>query len=140
MLNEMMKTRLEIETRDNGNTTMKNVSVYDALKMPHIDINSYPILSNLMAKHGERLFSQLANEIYYGGYVKRQQELVDRQAKLDGYSMPTSLDYKKLTGLKTEAVEKLAKFRPETLGQASRISGISPGDIAVLMVHLRRKI
>jgi tRNA uridine 5-carboxymethylaminomethyl modification enzyme len=58
--------------------------------------------------------------------------------KLEGFSIPKNTDYSALIGLKKEAREKLAVFKPETLGQASRISGVSPGDISVLMVYLGR--
>jgi len=74
----------------------------------------------------------------YGGYFKRQQIEVEKLRRTEGVDIPASFDYGSVTGLRNEAREKLVKFRPSTLGQASRISGVSPADLGILMVHLKR--
>lgn len=76
-------------------------------------------------------------EALYGGYVKRQEEEIEKLKKLDGQRIPPEVDYFAITNLRTEARQKLSALRPESLGYASRISGVSPADIAVLAVYLK---
>ena len=74
--------------------------------------------------------------IKYQGYIDRQLRQVEEMRKLEGRPLPTDLDYRSLSGLRLEARQKLAQIRPRNLGQASRVSGVSPADVAVLMVYL----
>ena len=75
-------------------------------------------------------------QIKYEGYISRQTGEVLRQIKLESRELPSTLDYKKITGLRIEAAQKLSDMRPATIGQASRISGVSPADISVLLIYL----
>jgi tRNA uridine 5-carboxymethylaminomethyl modification enzyme len=77
--------------------------------------------------------------VKYAGYVARQQTEVDRQKRLSAKRIPASFDYGRLDQLRAEAREKFARVRPTNLAQASRISGITPADIALVMVHLEGK-
>ncbi len=77
-------------------------------------------------------------ELKYEGYLKRQQNQIQRQARMEGALLPTGIDYLSITGLRTEAAQKLSEIRPLSLGQASRISGVNPADMAVLAVWLER--
>ncbi len=77
-------------------------------------------------------------ELKYAGYVARQEEMVRKMDQLESWAIPSNFDYPGLTNITMEAREKLAKIQPETLGQASRISGVSPADISVLMVLLKK--
>lgn len=77
--------------------------------------------------------------IKYEGYIKKEADQVDRMRRLEGKRLPEDLDYSLLKGLSMEAREKLSTIRPETVGQASRISGVSPADIAMLMVYLEKR-
>ena len=79
---------------------------------------------------------QVEIEIKYEGYIKRQRAAVDEMRRLENRLLPEQVDYKGITGLRKEAQEKLGKIRPRSLGQASRISGVSPADISVLIVWL----
>jgi tRNA uridine 5-carboxymethylaminomethyl modification enzyme len=79
---------------------------------------------------------QIAIEQKYAGYIRRQQEQIERFKKLEHKKLPPGLDYQKLHGLSNEAKVKLAKLRPLSVGQAGRIAGVSPADVAVLLVHL----
>ena len=79
---------------------------------------------------------QVVWDVKYAGYVARQQVDVDRQRRLSSKRIPASFDYSRLTQLRTEAREKFERVRPGDLAQASRISGVTPADIALLMVHL----
>lgn len=84
------------------------------------------------------IFEQVEIEIKYEGYIKRQQAQIDEMRRLEKKLIPTDMDYREISGLRLEAAEKLAKIRPASIGQASRISGVSPADISVLLIHLAR--
>ncbi len=75
----------------------------------------------------------------YDGYIKKQQEQVDRMQRLEGKLLPEAIDYSSITGLRDEAKEKLAEVRPRSVGQAGRISGVSPADVSVLLVWLESR-
>jgi tRNA uridine 5-carboxymethylaminomethyl modification enzyme len=77
--------------------------------------------------------------VKYAGYVKRQLSEVNRQKRLEELRLPESIDYAEVRGLRIEARQKLSAIRPVTLGQASRISGVSPADISVLLIWLGLK-
>ena len=78
-------------------------------------------------------------QIKYEGYIRRQEEQVARFKKLERIALPEDFTYRGLPGLSNEVVEKLESIRPRSLGQAARISGITPAAIAVLQVHLKRQ-
>ena len=80
---------------------------------------------------------QVEIRLKYEGYIKRQLRQVEEFTRLEERRLPRDLDYDKVTGLRLEAREKLKKIRPESFGQASRISGVSPADISVLMMYTR---
>ena len=78
-------------------------------------------------------------EIKYEGYVKKQLLEVKRNEKMEARALPQDIDYTQVKGLRIEAQQKLNKVKPITLGQASRISGVSPADISVLLIYLENK-
>ncbi len=78
-------------------------------------------------------------EIKYAGYLRRQERQVEEMKRLEGWTLPAGLDYESMEGLRLEAREKLSQIRPLNLGQAARVSGVSPADIAALMVHLEKE-
>ena len=78
-------------------------------------------------------------QIKYEGYIKLQEEQVERFRKLETKVLPENLDYEKISGISLEARQKLNKFKPHSIGQASRISGISPADISVLLVYMQQQ-
>ncbi len=81
---------------------------------------------------------ELEVSVKYAGYIGKQQERIDRQRKMESTPLPADLDYQHLKGISLEAAQKLAELRPATLGMASRISGVSPADITVLMIYLEQ--
>ena len=81
---------------------------------------------------------QVEISVKYEGYIQRQQKQVEELRRMERHKLPPDLDYQAIQGLRLEAREKLAKVRPQNLGQASRISGVSPADIAALMIYLER--
>lgn len=86
-----------------------------------------------------RLVKRVETEIKYAGYIEKQQREVERFASLESKKLPDDIDYSTIKGIRIEAAQKLQKFRPQSIGQASRISGISPADISVLLVYLSRR-
>lgn len=99
---------------------------YDSLASVDID---RPILSDEVLREAEI-------EIKYAGYIKRQKAQAEQFRKLEAKPLPTNLDYNAITGLRLEARQKLSQIRPENIGRASRISGVSPADISVLLIYL----
>ena len=82
---------------------------------------------------------QVEVEIKYEGYIKKQLLQVEEMRKLEGKALPGDLDYDQISGLRLEAVEKLKRVKPLNIGQASRISGVSPADISVLLIWLEQQ-
>ena len=77
-------------------------------------------------------------QVKYAVYLNKEKELVERMSQMEGLAIPKQFDYQKIQSLSAEAREKLIRIRPETLGQASRISGINPSDVQILMVYMGR--
>ena len=110
----------------------------ELIKRPELD---YEKLAEVDEKRPELAFDvqeQVNIEIKYEGYIKRQVQQVAQFKKLEGRKLPENFDYAQVNSLRKEAVQKLNKIQPSTIGQASRISGVSPADISVLMVYLER--
>ena len=84
----------------------------------------------------ERVLGELITSCRYSGYMEKQRAAIEREKKMASRALPPDLDYLNMHGLRLEARQKLDKIRPLDLGQAARISGVSPADITVLMVHL----
>ena len=138
ILEALRQNKISIRMDENDGRSKQNISAYEALRNPAFLYMEYDIYRNLIVKFGEPIFVMILNEIRYEGYIFRQDKRIERLKKLENFMIPSKIEYDKLKGLKKEAIQKLTMFRPETLGQASRISGVSPGDISVLMVYLHR--
>ena len=85
------------------------------------------------------LLEELETEIKYEGYIRKQQEQVERFEKLENKKIPADIEYSLLRGLSAEAAQRLSEYKPETIGQAGRIAGVSPADLAVLLVHVEQR-
>jgi tRNA uridine 5-carboxymethylaminomethyl modification enzyme len=85
-----------------------------------------------------QVIEQVEIQVKYEGYIARQQQEVERQQAQESTALPTDIDYNKVAGLSVEVKQKLMRVRPATLGQASRISGVTPAAISLLMIHLKR--
>ncbi|MCE2744409.1 MAG: tRNA uridine-5-carboxymethylaminomethyl(34) synthesis enzyme MnmG [Burkholderiales bacterium] len=124
----------------------REYNLYDLLKRPDV---SYQNLSTLSKENGELalsnplqqcdLISQLEIEVKYAGYVLRQQAEVERGASNESIRLPADFDYSGVTGLSKEVQQKLNTHKPETIGQAGRIQGITPAAISLLLVHLKKR-
>ena len=91
-------------------------------------LDNYPVEST----------EQASIQIKYGTYIQKEKDLVEKMSQMEELQIPESFDYRKLVSLGNEAREKLSRIRPATLGQASRISGINPSDVQILMVFMGR--
>jgi tRNA uridine 5-carboxymethylaminomethyl modification enzyme len=84
------------------------------------------------------IHDQVETEVKYEGYIERQRNEVSRREAQDSTPLPEDIDYRTVRGLSIEAQHKLSQHRPETIGQAARISGVTPAAISLLLVHLKR--
>jgi tRNA uridine 5-carboxymethylaminomethyl modification enzyme len=100
--------------------------------------DALPKLKEILKKYSKDAVEQASIQIKYEVYIEKEKELVQRMSQLEELEIPESFDYKKIISLGNEAREKLTRIRPQTLGQASRISGINPSDVQILMVFMGR--
>jgi tRNA uridine 5-carboxymethylaminomethyl modification enzyme len=112
------------------------VSLGDLLRRPQITYDDLSPIDRNRPNLSPEVIKTVETDVKYAGYIKRELAEVERQKKLENKFIPNNLDYGKIKGLRLEAGQKLAKFRPATVGQASRISGVSPADISVLLLFL----
>jgi tRNA uridine 5-carboxymethylaminomethyl modification enzyme len=94
--------------------------------------------ADIRAHYPDEIWSLLENDLKYAGYITRQEDMLQRTAKMEDKAIPATLDYTAIHGLKNEARQRLQQIRPATLGQAGRIQGVTPADIALLAVMLRK--
>jgi len=130
----------EIAERVLGGAIEREYSLMDLLKRPEV---SYATLGELSAEAHPVIDAAVAVQVEiqakYQGYVARQREEIARHERYETMELPADLDYGEVRGLSIEVQQKLNQYRPETLGQASRISGITPAAISLLLVHLKRR-
>jgi len=126
------------------NTTpvKESTRLYNIVKRPQIDFDTLkdhiPELSQYIDKFGNEAIRSALVEIKYKDYIDKEKTLAEKMNRLDEYSIRQDFNYDSINGLSSESREKLKTIQPKNLGQASRISGVSPADISVLMVHLGR--
>jgi tRNA uridine 5-carboxymethylaminomethyl modification enzyme len=106
------------------------------LKRPENTWSTVP--DEIRLQFPQPVWEQVETDLKYAGYITRQEEQIARTARHEGKVIPDWVDFTKINGLRTEAVQKLASVRPETLGQAARLSGVTPADIALLGVWITR--
>lgn len=123
-----------------GSTLLKSgMTLAELIKRPELDYEKLRELDDERPELLREVEEQVNIEIKYEGYIKRQLQQVEQFKKLEGKLLPEGFDYSQVNSLRREAVQKLNRVQPQTVGQASRISGVSPADISVLMVHFMRK-
>ena len=115
------------------------VRMIDLLKRPQINYECLTPVDVDRPDLDRNIFEQVEIEIKYEGYINKQLDQVEKMRKLEKKKLPKDVDYTTVTGLRLEAQEKLNKVMPENIGQASRISGVSPADISVLLIWLSQK-
>jgi len=116
----------------------KAVPLAQILRQPQVEIRDLAAFWEPLAAADPEVLAEAETQVRYAGYLERQAELAERQADMEGAPLSPDLDYAAVAGLTREAVEKLSRLRPLTLGQAGRISGITPAALACLDIHLRR--
>jgi tRNA uridine 5-carboxymethylaminomethyl modification enzyme len=118
----------------------EKTSIYKLLKRPEIKLQPLINISEKLKNHfkgfEKDVIEQAEIQVIYETYIEKEQKLVEKIEQLENYKISESFDYTKIKALSAEAIEKLNRIRPETIGQASRISGVSPADISILMVYL----
>lgn len=122
-----------------GSATLKDgILALDLLRRPEIN---YVDLLNFIPANGElnaKEIEQLEIQVKYEGYIKKAMEKVEKLKRMEAKRIPTNIDYEAINGLATEARQKLQKIQPTTLAQASRISGVNPADLSILMVYIEQ--
>ncbi len=126
-----------------GNTpVLESTKLYNILKRPLLEFddlcNNLPEVETYRNKFSKEAIESALVEIKYEDYIEREQSVANKMHRLENYIIAENFDYSTINSLSHESREKLIKIRPKTLGQASRISGVNPADISVLMVHLGR--
>ena len=114
------------------------LSYKDMLKRSNVDCNSMTEFFDDLKGIDKRCFEEVATDIKYEGYLNKQKNIIGDINKLEDKLLPENIDYNSISGLRIEARQKLDKIKPLNLGQASRISGVSPADITVLLVYLAK--
>ena len=123
-----------------GSTLLKSgITLAELVKRPELDYDKLEELDEDRPRLPDDVRKQVNIEIKYEGYIKRQMQQVAQFKKLEDKKLPEDFDYSEVNSLRREAVQKLNTVQPATIGQASRISGVSPADISVLLVHFTRK-
>ena len=117
------------KTRDGSSTYA------EMLRRPEISYTSLPVANRSLP---DDVTQEVEIQIKYEGYIARDLEQIDRFKKLEDKILPTWIDYEKISALRFESRQKLTRFRPDSIGQASRLPGVTPADIAILVVWLKR--
>jgi tRNA uridine 5-carboxymethylaminomethyl modification enzyme len=117
---------------------VRSLSGVEFLRRPQVSYQTLFSLGLGSSGLSSEVMEQVEIEVKYQGYIEKQRKEVERMHRLEGRSIPQDMDYAGLSGLRFEACQKLSRFRPATLGQASRIDGVTPADIAILLVHLEK--
>lgn len=132
--------RVQIFLEKYGSTLLKSgITLAELVKRPELNYDKLAELDEGRPELPDDVTEQVNIEIKYEGYIKRQMQQVAQFKKLEDKKLPEDFDYSEVNSLRREAVQKLNKVQPATIGQASRISGVSPADISVLLVHFTRK-
>lgn len=121
-----------------GRPLRHEYSLYELIKRPELN---YAKLDELLGlpKNDQQVEEQVETQIKYEGYISRQLDEVEKLRKNENTALPEDMEYEKVKGLSNEAKQKLSTVRPETIGQATRISGITPATISLLLIHLKKK-
>jgi tRNA uridine 5-carboxymethylaminomethyl modification enzyme len=132
---EQKRHRIEQEIDRLRKSREGSFTYAEILRRPEITYNSLPIADTTLPAH---VTQEVEIQLKYEGYIARDLEQIERFRKLEDKSLPSWLDYDKIAALRFESRQKLTRFRPDSIGQASRIPGVTPADIAILLVWIKR--
>ena len=130
----------EEQLRVFGQKLSREANLHDLLRRPNLDYAALMTLPDAQpeAALADSVVEQVEIQVKYQGYIDRQNEEIDSRRNIETLKLPEDIDYAKVKGLSAEVQQKLNQHKPETVGQASRISGVTPAAVALLMVHLKR--
>lgn len=130
----------EEQIRVFGQKLSREANLHDLLRRPNLDYAALMTLPDAQPETAlaDSVVEQVEIQVKYQGYIDRQNEEIDSRRDIETLKLPEDIDYSKVKGLSAEVQQKLNQHKPETVGQASRISGVTPAAIALLMVHLKR--
>ena len=130
----------EEQLRVFGQKLSREANLHDLLRRPNLDYAALMTLEGAQpeCRLPENVIEQVEIQVKYQGYIDRQNEEIDSRRDIETLKLPEDIDYSKVKGLSAEVQQKLNQHKPETVGQASRISGVTPAAVALLMVHLKR--
>jgi tRNA uridine 5-carboxymethylaminomethyl modification enzyme len=148
LINDLKQKKLTPEIINEGlegfdtATIKEKVTVEKLLKRPQIGLaeimNLDQDIRNYLSKYKKEVLEQAEIQIKYDSYIEKEQQMVEKLNNMEDYRIPLQFDYLTITALSAEGKQKLNKIKPETLGQASRISGVTPADLSILTVYLGR--
>lgn len=148
LINDLKQKKLTPDTVNEGlenfdtATIKEKITVEKLLKRPQIGLtevmNLDPELKHYLSKYKKEVLEQAEIQIKYDSYIDKEQQMVEKLNNMENYKIPVQFDYLTITALSAEGKQKLHKVKPETLGQASRISGVTPADLSILTVYLGR--
>ncbi len=134
---ELSKENNEFLEKYNSSKITGRIKLFDLIKRPEINLKD--LLDYLKYEEKEEIIDMVEINIKYEGYIKKTQNEVNKMLKLEEKQIPDDIDYEKVRNIATEAKQKFSKIRPLTIGQASRISGVNPSDITMLLVYLKKE-
>lgn len=148
LINDLKQKKLSPEMFNDGLAGIdtaaikEKISAEKLLKRPQIGIKELQSmdseLKNYFSQYSQEVLDQAEIQIKYDSYIDKEQQMVDKLSNMENYQIPIKFDYLAIPALSNEGKQKLTKIRPETLGQASRISGVSPADLSIITVYLGR--
>ncbi len=148
LINDLMQKKVVPEEINetlasfNTATIKEKVAVHKLLKRPEISITHLmefdSELRDYLKKYPREILDQAEIQIKYDTYISKEKQIAEKMTQLDDQRIDPNFDYRKISSLSSEATEKLLKIKPATLGQASRISGVNPSDISILMVYMSK--
>ncbi|WP_339867548.1 tRNA uridine-5-carboxymethylaminomethyl(34) synthesis enzyme MnmG [uncultured Algoriphagus sp.] len=148
LINDLKQKKFSPDTineglEESGTATIKEkISAEKLLKRPHIGLQTLmsfnPSIKEYLSKYSNEVLEQAEIQIKYDSYIEKEQQMVEKLSSMENFKIPSSFDYISIPALSAEAKQKLSKIRPETMGQASRISGVTPADLSIITVYLGR--
>ena len=148
LINDLKQKKFSPDSINSGLTESgtaqisEKISAEKLLKRPQIGLHNLktfnPEIGAYLAKYSNEVLEQAEIQIKYDSYIEKEQQMVDKLSSMENFKIPLQFDYKAIPALSSEGKQKLTKIRPETMGQASRISGVTPADLSIITVYLGR--
>ncbi|WP_339875314.1 tRNA uridine-5-carboxymethylaminomethyl(34) synthesis enzyme MnmG [uncultured Algoriphagus sp.] len=148
LINDLKQKKFSPDSINSGLTESgtaqisEKISAEKLLKRPQIGLHNLktfnPEIGAYLAKYPNEVLEQAEIQIKYDSYIEKEQQMVDKLSSMENFKIPLQFDYKAIPALSSEGKQKLTKIRPETMGQASRISGVTPADLSIITVYLGR--